>query len=125
MHFRSKHIPQSNISITFHDYKCLHKETINNQLFEEICTTKIEVVNTFKYLCVHLDEHFKWKVHIESIQKKLRKTAYAMYRLSNCAPFHIRRQVYFSIAESYMRHGIITWGMQLIAEYYKLLKITY
>lgn len=112
MHFRPRHIPQSDICITFHDTECRHKTKNNNNNIPltDTCTTYIETVNSYKYLGVHLDVHFKWKTHIEILQNKLRKTAYALYHLSNCTPPKIPRQVYFSLAESYLRHGITAWG---------------
>lgn len=106
MHFRSRHMPTREISILFHGYDCLH----TNQQSEEKCTTTIELVDTYKYLGVLLDSNFKWKPHIENVRKKLRKSSYAIYHLSNCAPYHVLRQAYFSLVESYLRHGITAWG---------------
>lgn len=110
MHFRARHMPQSDISITYHETDCIHKTNINNTPINDACKTNIEIVNTYKYLGLHLDIHFKWKTHIEALQNKLRSTAYALYHLSNCSPTNILRQVYFSLGESYLRHGITAWG---------------
>lgn len=112
MHIRPKHIPQANINITFHNTECLHRTygSLCDQSQDNSCKTQIEVVDNYKYLGVHLDKHFKWKTHIEDVQKKLRKSSYALYHLSNCAPFYVLKQAYFSLAESYVRHGITAWG---------------
>ena len=53
---------------------------------------------------------FKWKYHIENLQKKLRKSIFVLYHLGNCATYDVLRQAYFSLAESYIRHGITAWG---------------
>lgn len=74
------------------------------------CSTKIEVVETYKYLGVYLDDHLKWKVHAQHLQNKLRQSAYALYHLGNSAPYHVLKQAYFSLVESHLRHGITAWG---------------
>ena len=109
MHIRPPHFKKSNITIKFHDTDCLHKiNIINNN--HDTCNTLIELVDTYKYLGVYVDHHFKWKTQVENVQKKLRKTAYMLYHLSNCSTFSVLRQAYFSLAESYIRHGIAAWG---------------
>lgn len=109
MHFRPKHIPKREIPITFHNYDCLHKNHSLND-YVDTCTSKIEVVDQYKYLGIILDSHFKWRPQIDNVRNKLRKSSYAIYHLSNCAPYHVVRQAYFSLVESYLRHGITAWG---------------
>ena len=73
MHIRPPHFKNSNITIKFHDTDCLHKiNIINNN--HDTCNTLIELVDTYKYLGVYVDHHFKWKTQVENVQKKLRKT---------------------------------------------------
>lgn len=110
MHIKPKHLINSNIKIKFHNYECLHQQCINYHNFQEKCTTEIEVVQSYKYLGVYVDSSFKWKIHIENVRKKLRKSAYMLYHLSNCSTYSVLRQAYFSLAESYLRHGITAWG---------------
>lgn len=121
MHIRPRHFPQTNIKLIFHNTECLHKIKDNNNTPMDTCSTYIELVSTYKYLGVHLDNHFKWKTHIDDLQKKLRKSSYALYHLSNCAPYYVLRQAYFSLVESYLRHGIAAWGN---AKYCKHLQTT-
>lgn len=111
MHFRSRHVPKSNIRIIYHSNDCIHtKNREINQSLNDQCDTHIELVEEYKYLGVHLDHNFKWKTHIENVQKKLRKSSFALYHLSNCAPYKALRQAYFSLVESQLRHGISAWG---------------
>lgn len=105
MHFRPRHIPRTSITPIFHNTQCLHRNSTNDN-----CSTKVELVETYKYLGVYLDEHFKWKTHTETLHKKLRQSAYALYHLSICTPHNVLRQAYFALAESYLRHGITAWG---------------
>lgn len=111
MHIRPPHFPITEISLKFHDTDCLHNAVNNvNNNNNDNCSTHIEIVNNYKYLGIYVDEHFKWKTHITNLHKKLRKSSYMLYHLSNCATFSVLKQAYFSLAESYLRHGITAWG---------------
>ena len=107
MHIKPRHLPNHDVKIKFHTQECLHNTNLPNV---DTCTTIIEMVKTFKYLGVYVDENFKWLTHIQDLRKKLRKAAYSLFHLSNCTPFTVLKQAYFSLAESYIRHGITAWG---------------
>ncbi|XP_037827190.1 uncharacterized protein LOC119615183 [Lucilia sericata] len=123
MHIKPRHLIDTPIVIKFHDTSCLHKRAQNLYSLgnPETCTTNIELVKTYKYLGVYVDNCFKWKPQINEIRKKLRKASYVLYHLSNCATYSVLRQAYFSLAESYIRHGISAWGS---AKYSKTLQKT-
>lgn len=53
--------------------------------------------------------------------KKLRQSTFALYHLSKCSPYKVLKQAYFSLAESYLRHGITAWGT---ATHCKTLQLT-
>lgn len=110
MHIKPPHLTSYNIELKYHNYDCLHKNTFNTLNVNDTCSTIIEKVDSYKYLGVHIDSSFKWKNHIENIQKKLRKSSYVLSHLSNCATYDVLRQAYYSLAESYLRHGITAWG---------------
>lgn len=111
MHIRPRHIQHTDVTLIFHNTDCLHNTFTNNNIpINDKCSTKIELVTTYKYLGVHLDENFKWKIHIDKLQKKLRQSMFALYNLSKCSPHNVLKQAYFSLAESYLRHGITAWG---------------
>ena len=106
MHIKPPHFNYTPIKIKFHNIDCLHNQ--NN--ISDTCTSYIEAVSSYKYLGVFVDSHFKWNTHVENLQKKLRKSAYSLFHLSNCATYNVLRQAYFSLSESYIRHGITAWG---------------
>lgn len=112
MHIRPRHVPKTDVKITFHNFDCLHRSCTFGDIgtIVDNCETTIELVDTYKYLGVHLDHNFKWKVHIEHLSKQLRKCMFALYHLSNCAPYFVLRQAYFSLVESQLRHGVTAWG---------------
>lgn len=107
MHIRQPNMKQINIQLKYHDIECIHNKTNDTN---DSCNTSIELVNIYKYLGVYVDNTLKWKTHIRELQKKLRKVAYSLYHLSYAATYTVLRQAYFSLAESYMRHGITAWG---------------
>lgn len=117
MHIKPPHFNDNNIAITFHDTQCLH----NPNKSTDACTTIIEQVTVYKYLGVLVDSNFKWNMHVDELQKKLRKTAYALFHLGTCATYTVLRQAYFSLSESYIRHGIAAWGS---ASHCRALQIT-
>lgn len=111
MHIRLPHLKSSSIRIKFHENDCLHKNALTNNLeTNDHCQTVIDLVDNYKYLGVIVDNKFSWKDHVISLNKKLRKASYALYHLSNCAPLSVTKQAYFSLAESYLRHGITAFG---------------
>lgn len=111
MHIKTPHLPHADIQLKFHSTECIH----NNKLMgfnyaNDNCQTLIELVNTYKYLGIYVDQNFKWHVHVEEVRKKLRKASYILYHLSFCSNKMVMRQVYYSLAESHIRHGITAWG---------------
>lgn len=117
MHIKPPHFRYVNIKLIFHSTECLHKNKLSAFNYNiDQCSTTIEIVNTFKYLGVHVDQNFKWKTHIEEVRKKLRKAAYMLHHLSYCSNNMVMRQAYFSLAESHIRHGITAWGYSTYCE---------
>lgn len=110
MHIKAPHLSTSNIDLKFHNTQCLHYNKNRDPNNNDSCSTTIEMVENYKYLGIYIDRHFKWKTHIEYLQKKLRTASYMLYHLSNCTSYSVLRQAYFSLAESYIRHGITAWG---------------
>lgn len=110
MHIKQPHIPTCDINIKFHNNDCLHKKQLSTTFANDTCDKIIEVVGTYKYLGVMVDHNFNWKEHILNLNKKLRKVSYVLYHLNNCAPIHVTKQAYYSLAESYIRHGITAYG---------------
>ncbi|KAM7352639.1 uncharacterized protein ACRADG_006262 [Cochliomyia hominivorax] len=110
MHIKPPHLSNSQVTLVYHNTNCLHYQIKNSNLCDGNCNTNIEIVNIYKYLGVYVDSSFKWKFQIDDLKKKLRKTAYTLFHLSYCANYNVLRQAYFSLAESYLRHGVTAWG---------------
>ena len=70
----------------------------------------ITELNVVKYLGANVDKQLSWQHHIQSIVKKLTTARDIISKLRHYAPPSILRNVYFSIAFSYLQYGITTWG---------------
>jgi hypothetical protein len=76
----------------------------NNECIE------VKVVDSIKYLGLTLDQHMKWKNHLESLNKRLRKLIYVFLELRNFLNIHKLKNVYFALAQSLLQYGIVAWG---------------
>lgn len=70
----------------------------------------IERVSNLAYLGVVLDHHFNWKMHIDSLCKKLATAFFALFKC--CQYFYVAtlRTIYFAIFHSRLSYCIETWG---------------
>jgi len=71
---------------------------------------KIENVNSFNFLGIHVDEFLSWKVHIDVLSTKLSRTIGIMARMKNMLPCYVLRIIYFSLFASHLTYGILLWG---------------
>lgn len=101
MHIRAPHIRRTNICFTFED-PC-PRSTEKNKI-------KLEIVGTYKYLGIIIDENLKWNQQIDRIRKKLRSVTYILKHLSYCCKKEVLLKVYYALGESYLRYGITAWG---------------
>lgn len=62
-----------------------------------------------KYLGLYIDEHLKWKVHIDMVIKKVLPAISALHRLY-ALQVNIKRAVYFSLIHSHLQYLSIIWG---------------
>ena len=70
----------------------------------------IKQVSEFKYLGIHFDNKLNWHSHIEYLCTKLSQAAGVIYKLKKLAPRAVLKTVYYSIVDSHLRYGILTWG---------------
>ena len=70
----------------------------------------IKRVNEAKYLGVIIDENLSWKPHIAKLNKTLKSACGRLYRIVNCLPVHLHKQLYHSLFESHISYAISVWG---------------
>ena len=64
----------------------------------------------FKFVGIRLDEHLTWKYHTEYVRGKVASAVYALSKLRNLLPRHVKLTVYNSLFRSFMEFGISCWG---------------
>ena len=71
---------------------------------------KIERVNQFNFLGIQIMSTLSWKVHTDLICSKLSKNVGMLHQLKNRVPFQTLKMLYNTLIQSYLNHGILTWG---------------
>ena len=72
----------------------------------------VERVETFKFWGVIFDENLSWKSHCNHISQKISKLCGVLNRLKYTLPLPILRTLYFSMVQSQLTYGMLTWGFQ-------------
>uniref|UniRef100_A0A146LRR3 Putative RNA-directed DNA polymerase from transposon BS n=1 Tax=Lygus hesperus TaxID=30085 RepID=A0A146LRR3_LYGHE len=72
--------------------------------------TKLEKVETIKYLGLTLDQHLKWKEHVNGLVLKIRKSFHFFILLRNWLSMRNLRMVYYAYVYSILIYAIIIWG---------------
>lgn len=91
----------SKTKIILHDKTCDNKKKKN-------CKCKIiNIVKNTKYLGLEMCSNMKWKEHILSVAKKIRKM---IKELSNILKEKDLRLIYLVLVEPIISYGIIDWG---------------
>ena len=67
-------------------------------------------VTHIKFLGLTIDHTLSWKLHIESLTKRLTSVAYAIRSLKYILPKETLKMIYFNQGQSITNYGIIFWG---------------
>ena len=65
---------------------------------------------------VIFDKKLNWQKHIDYVCTKLSKTAGIIFKLRKKVPRTVLLLIYNSLAASYIRYGITSWGLALISK---------
>ena len=74
-----------------------------------INNTKIEYVNSFNYLGIHISKDLGWKTHIDFVSKKISKAAGILNRLKHFLPQSILLNIYNSLIVPHLNYGAMIW----------------
>lgn len=71
---------------------------------------KIEEVDKFKYLGLHLDSNLKWAHHIEALQNDVSSTCGLLWKLSKFMPTKQLIAMYHAFVHSKLQYLVAIWG---------------
>ena len=74
--------------------------------------TQIECVDNFNYLGIILNEHLKWKSHIDKIAIKVSRSIGIMNRLKSYIPQDILLTIYNTLILPHYNYGLLCWGYE-------------
>lgn len=70
----------------------------------------IQVVNTFKYLGLLIDERLSWRPHISNLCSKLAALSGVLRKLKHFIPKHVLMNIYYSLGHSHLTYLVGAWG---------------
>jgi hypothetical protein len=91
-----------NSSIKIHKTNC-------DQMTPCICYA-LEKSSSTRYLGIVIDQHLKWKDHIQTIVKKLRYILLKFYNIRSILSLTNLKMVYYALVQSVIQYGITGWG---------------
>lgn len=71
---------------------------------------KINRVTKARYLGLMLDCNFRWNIHVQNINMRLRTVIYKLYSLNKTLSLDTMKIVYLSLYQSILQYGITIWG---------------
>ena len=71
-------------------------------------------MESVKFLGVHIDAGLTWRAHGDALARRLCSASFALRRLSESVSIDALRTTYFSLFESHLLYGLLTWGHSAI-----------
>jgi len=63
-----------------------------------------------KLLGIHIDEKLDWGIHIKSVEKKVSKGNYLLWRYNKILNISSKKAIYESFVRSHLLYGLNVWG---------------
>lgn len=106
MHIKSPYLKHTITGhLIAHEHSCIHSSNA-----QTCCCPIIELVNSYTYLGLNIDNRFNWGLQVEHVRSKLRQFLANLYILRNRIPYQVKLNLYNSLAESYIQYGISSYG---------------
>ena len=86
------------------------RKIISKKLNFRISGQKIKVSKEVKYLGIILEEHLKWKKHLQTIQQKLSRANGMLSKIRHYVSKEAIRMIYFALFHSHLAYGCQIWG---------------
>jgi len=88
-----------------------HRKALPTGSFDlRIKDTPIEMVESTKFLGVHIDQHMTWKVHINQISAKIAKNVGILTRIAYLLPRATRLNLYYALIYPYLTYCNMVWA---------------
>lgn len=88
-----------------------------------IGNSPIQIVNSFRYLGVILDNKLSFQDHISSIEKKVARSVGIITKLRHYVPNTILLKLYFALLHPHLLYGILVWGSTYKSYMQKLISL--
>ncbi len=99
------------LNITKCKYMIFHTpQKMVSTLQLNIENTLIDRVSDFNVLLLTINEHLKWKSHIDKLSNKISKTMGIINKHKHYVPLNARMILYNSLILSYVNYCILVWG---------------
>lgn len=92
--------------VHFSNYNQIKKHNFDITFEEE----KINRDDNIRFLGITLDEHCNWKLHINTVCKKLNRFVYALRQLRKTVSETAALTAYHGHVSSILRYGLLLWG---------------
>ena len=86
-----------------------------------VANSLIPCVNNNRFLGVIIDSVLSWTYQVNYICNKLSQCVYMLRACADCVPLHVRLQMYFAFAQSYLLYGVECWGKTSVENLNKIL----
>ena len=107
MHIRTNHLTRNIWYLNLHDAAC----------------KDIQIIETIKFLGVHVDSHLTWNEHIHELSLKLKKYVYLMKKLVKYCDIASLKSVYFSYFQSQLLYCLPCWGSTFNCNVIKIFRL--
>ena len=82
-----------------------------NPILHSINGVEIENVDSFKCLCIFINNHLSWSTHIGMVSNKLSKIIGILKGLRYVYPEQVLLQIYNSLFEAHINYRLLVWGV--------------
>lgn len=89
----------------------IHAHTCLNTAINQTCNCPtLEYTESIRYLGVIVDNHLKWKQHIDSVRSRLKKLIFIFKKLRSVIEFDSLITIYLALAQSNLAYCLLVWG---------------
>ena len=71
-----------------------------------------------KYLGVYIDSHLNWKIHIDYVSKKIKRSIGLLSELRYFVSRKVPNNLYYALLYPFFIYGLVTWGNTYETTYY-------